>query len=280
MSASAPASVKSVECTPALTALNEQERRLRGPECNERPGTLQGCLTRYGKLLSGLGSTVNLAAEREVMRCRTRVLGSDMCEVARSYLSSVPTDKGATSGTWHRYFAELVKRETTDKDCARFDQFNKLGWKPYVFRWTERDGYEAYHQRAAFFADPEYTSRWAPALERSALTRTRIRTRTRTLILTRTRTRTRSDYGPPDRSVSVTVGLNASRHARTTAGKLAGRKLLAPGEVPFPAGSRFFQGGNPNPSPNPNPNLNPIPMPNPNPNQARCRWPTTCAPST
>ena len=215
--AAGAASVKSVECTPALTALNEQEHRLRGPECNERPGALQGCLTRYGKLLSGLGSTGHLAAEREVMRCRTRALGSDMCEVARAYLSSVPTDKGATSGTWHRYFAELVKRETTDKDCARFDQFNKLGWKPFVFRWTEKDGYEAYHQRAAFFADPEYTSRWAPALERS-------------------------DYGPPDRSVAVTVGLNATRHAKTTAGKL-GRKQLAQGEQPFPAGSRFFQGG-------------------------------------
>ena len=214
-SPTAAGAAKPVECTSALTTLNEHERRLRGPECNERPGALQGCLIKYSKMLSGFGPTGHLTAEREVMRCRTRALGIDMCEVSRSYLASVPAVKGATSGTWHRYFAELVKRETTDKDCARFDQFNKLGWKPFVFRWTEKDGYEAYHQRAAFFADPDYESRWAPALERT-------------------------DYGPPDRTVAVTVGLNATRHAKTAAGKLGRKQLL---EQSFPAGSRFFQGG-------------------------------------
>ena len=209
------AAAKPIACSDAATALNKAELLLRSPECTARPGALHGCLTRYGKLLAGLGPTGGLIFERDEMRCRTRALGSDLCSVAREYLASVPTDKGATSGTWHRYFAELVKKETTDKECARFDQFNKLGWKPYVFRWTERDGYEAFHQRSAFFADPEYQSRWAPAIERT-------------------------DYGPPDRSVTVTVGLNATRFAKTQAGRLGRKQML---DRPFPPGSRFFQGG-------------------------------------
>ena len=212
-----PPETMTSSCSASLIQLNERETTLRGSDCSAQPRALQGCLSSYSRLLAAQGATGKLAADRDVLKCRTRALGEDLCNVARPYLAAVSTDKGKTSGTWHRYFAELNQRETSDKDCARFDQYNKLGWKPYVFRWTEKDGYEALHHRMAFFADPDY-ARWAPAIERT-------------------------DYGPPDRTVAVTIGLNATRHALTTAGRLAGKLSKTGKPAEFPAGSRFYQGG-------------------------------------
>ena len=116
-------------CTPLAQHLNRLEERLRGGDLRAVEH-YEVALAKWRDAGASAGSAP---------ACRTAALGSLLCADARQLVASInkTVEERAMSVTWKAYMKSLTDREQANASCAQINDFHRLGWKPYLFRWAD-----------------------------------------------------------------------------------------------------------------------------------------------
>lgn len=116
-------------CTPLAQHLNRLEERLRGGDLRAVEH-YEVALAKWRDAGASAGSAP---------ACRTAALGSLLCADARQLVASInkTVEARAMSVTWKAYMKSLTDREQANASCAQINDFHRLGWKPYLFRWAD-----------------------------------------------------------------------------------------------------------------------------------------------
>ena len=116
--------------SPLAQHLNRLEERLRG-------GDLRA-VEHYEVAPLGHGA-MRAFKTGSAPACRTAALGSLLCADARQLVASInkTVEARAMSVTWKAYMKSLTDREQANASCAQINDFHRLGWKPYLFRWAD-----------------------------------------------------------------------------------------------------------------------------------------------